>query len=93
MLPWMLAGLVGGEGVLAGRWRSCCYVGAGPQFRARRPGRTIATLEPVLVPVEDRDRDQVNDRDPLSTLTPRSDGWRSHTPVLGKRCPRVRPSR
>lgn len=50
--PWMLAGLVGGGGVLAGSMALLLLRRRRAQFRARRPGRTIATLEPVLVPVE-----------------------------------------
>lgn len=50
--PWMLAGLVGGGGVLAGSMALLLLRRRRSQFRARRPGRTIATPEPVLVPVE-----------------------------------------
>lgn len=50
--PWMLAGLVGGGGVLAGSMALLLLRRRRAQFRARRPGRTIATPEPVLVPVE-----------------------------------------
>jgi len=50
--PWMLAGLTGGGAMLAGAMLLVLRGRRRAQFRARRPGRTIATPEPVLVPVE-----------------------------------------
>ncbi|KGN41895.1 LysM peptidoglycan-binding domain-containing protein [Knoellia aerolata] len=50
--PWMLTGLVGGGGVLAGSMALLLLRRRRAQFRARRPGRTIATPKPVLIPVE-----------------------------------------
>ena len=50
--PWMLAGLTGGGAMLAGAMLLLLRSRRRAQFRARRPGRTIATPEPLLVPVE-----------------------------------------
>jgi LysM repeat protein len=50
--PWMLAGLTGGGAMLAGAMLLVLRSRRRAQFRVRRPGRTIATSEPVLVPVE-----------------------------------------
>ncbi|WP_270888899.1 LysM peptidoglycan-binding domain-containing protein [Pedococcus sp. 5OH_020] len=50
--PWMLAGLTGGGAMLAGAMLLALRSRRKAQFRARRPGRTIATPEPLLAPVE-----------------------------------------
>ncbi|KNX35901.1 hypothetical protein VV01_21815 [Luteipulveratus halotolerans] len=49
---WMLAGLTGGGAVLAGSALLALRRRRRAQFRARRPGRTIATPEASVVPVE-----------------------------------------
>jgi nucleoid-associated protein YgaU len=50
--PWMLEGLTGAGTVLAGSLLLLLRRRRRAQFRARRPGRTIAVPEPVLAPVE-----------------------------------------
>ena len=50
--PWILAGLTGGGALLAGAMLLVLGGRRAAQFRNRRPGRTIATPEPALVPVE-----------------------------------------
>jgi nucleoid-associated protein YgaU len=50
--PWMLEGLTGAGTVLAGSMLLLLRRRRRAQFRARRPGRTIAVPEPVLAPVE-----------------------------------------
>ena len=50
--PWMLAGLTGGGAMLAGAMLLALRGRRKAQFRARRPGRTIAAPEPLLAPVE-----------------------------------------
>lgn len=50
--PWMLAGLTGGGAMLAGAMLLALRSRRKAQFRARRPGRTIAAPEPLLAPVE-----------------------------------------
>ena len=50
--PWMLAGLTGGGAMLAGAMLLALRGRRKTQFRARRPGRTIAPPEPLLAPVE-----------------------------------------
>jgi nucleoid-associated protein YgaU len=49
---WMLEGLTGAGTVLAGSMLLLLRRRRRAQFRARRPGRTIAVPEPVLAPVE-----------------------------------------
>ncbi|SDP61071.1 LysM domain-containing protein [Pedococcus dokdonensis] len=49
---WMLAGLTGGGAMLAGAMLLALRGRRKAQFRARRPGRTIAAPEPLLAPVE-----------------------------------------
>ena len=48
----MLAGLTGGGAMLAGAMLLALRGRRKAQFRARRPGRTIAAPEPLLAPVE-----------------------------------------
>jgi nucleoid-associated protein YgaU len=50
--PWILEGLTGAGTVLAGSMLLLLRRRRRAQFRARRPGRTIAVPEPVLAPVE-----------------------------------------
>jgi len=50
--PWMLAGLSGGGALLAGSMLMLLRRRRRAQFRNRRPGRTLASPEPVLSPVE-----------------------------------------
>ncbi|MER7070658.1 LysM peptidoglycan-binding domain-containing protein [Terrabacter sp. NPDC000476] len=50
--PWMLAGLSGAGALLAGSMLLSLRRRRAAQLRARRPGRTIATPEPALAPVE-----------------------------------------
>jgi LysM repeat protein len=50
--PWMLEGLAGAGAVLAGSMLLLLRRRRRAQFRARRPGRTIAVPQPVLAPVE-----------------------------------------
>ncbi|OFE14467.1 hypothetical protein BA895_10985 [Humibacillus sp. DSM 29435] len=50
--PWVLTGLTGGGGFLAGSMMLVLRRRRRAQFRARRPGRTIATPQPRLAPVE-----------------------------------------
>ncbi|NMM22346.1 MAG: LysM peptidoglycan-binding domain-containing protein, partial [Phycicoccus sp.] len=50
--PWMLEGLTGAGTILAGSMLLLLRRRRRAQFRARRPGRTIAVPEPVLAPVE-----------------------------------------
>lgn len=50
--PWMLGGLTGGGAMLAGAMLLALRGRRKAQFRARRPGRTIAAREPLLAPVE-----------------------------------------
>ncbi|WP_256791983.1 LysM peptidoglycan-binding domain-containing protein [Terrabacter sp. Ter38] len=50
--PWILAGLSGAGALLAGSMLLSLRRRRAAQFRARRPGRTIATPEPALAPVE-----------------------------------------
>jgi nucleoid-associated protein YgaU len=50
--PWMLEGLAGAGTILAGSMLLLLRRRRRAQFRARRPGRTIAVPEPVLAPVE-----------------------------------------
>ncbi|WP_457255914.1 LysM peptidoglycan-binding domain-containing protein [Pedococcus sp. P5_B7] len=52
LAPWMLAGLTGGGAMLAGAMLLALRGRRKAQFRARRPGRTIASPEPMLAPVE-----------------------------------------
>ncbi|MFC8501028.1 LysM peptidoglycan-binding domain-containing protein [Pedococcus sp. NPDC057267] len=52
MASWMLAGLTGGGAMLAGAMLLALRSRRRAQFRARRPGRTIAAPEPLLAPVE-----------------------------------------
>ena len=49
---WLLAGLAGGGTILAGSMMMLLRRRRSSQFRARRPGRTIATPDPALAPVE-----------------------------------------
>ncbi|WP_404388836.1 LysM peptidoglycan-binding domain-containing protein [Humibacillus xanthopallidus] len=49
---WMLTGLTGAGALLAGSLLLRLRRRRAAQFRARRPGRTIATPEPALAPVE-----------------------------------------
>ena len=49
---WMLTGLTGAGALLAGSMLLRLRRRRAAQFRARRPGRTIATPEPALAPVE-----------------------------------------
>ncbi|GAA2028555.1 hypothetical protein GCM10009740_17700 [Terrabacter terrae] len=49
---WMLTGLTGAGALLAGSMLLGLRRRRATQFRARRPGRTIATPEPALAPVE-----------------------------------------
>ena len=50
--PWMLEGLAGAGTILAGSMLLLLRRRRRAQFRARRPGRTIAVPDPVLAPVE-----------------------------------------
>jgi nucleoid-associated protein YgaU len=50
--PWILEGLTGAGTVLAGSMLMLLRRRRRAQFRARRPGRTIAVPEPLLAPVE-----------------------------------------
>jgi len=50
--PWILEGLTGAGTVLAGSMLLLLRRRRRAQFRARRPGRTIAVPQPVLAPVE-----------------------------------------
>ncbi len=50
--PWMLAGLTAGGALLAGSMLMLLRRRRRAQFRNRRPGRTLASPEPVLSPVE-----------------------------------------
>ena len=50
--PWMLEGLAGTGTILAGSMLLLLRRRRRAQFRARRPGRTIAVPQPVLAPVE-----------------------------------------
>ncbi|KQU67959.1 LysM peptidoglycan-binding domain-containing protein [Phycicoccus sp. Root101] len=50
--PWMLAGLTGAGAMLAGAMLLALRGRRKAQFRARRPGRTIAAPEARLAPVE-----------------------------------------
>jgi len=50
--PWLLAGLTGAGSLLAGGLSTALRRRREAQFRARRPGRTIAAPAPELAPVE-----------------------------------------
>ncbi|GAA5122546.1 hypothetical protein GCM10023339_41120 [Alloalcanivorax gelatiniphagus] len=50
--PWILAGLTGGGALLSGAMLLALQSRRRSQFRARRPGRTIASPGPELAPVE-----------------------------------------
>jgi LysM repeat protein len=50
--PWLLAGLTGGGVLLSGALLLGLRARRRTQFRARRPGRTIAAPDPGLAPVE-----------------------------------------
>ena len=50
--PWLLAGLTGAGSLLAGGLFTALRRRREAQFRARRPGRTIAAPAPELAPVE-----------------------------------------
>jgi nucleoid-associated protein YgaU len=50
--PWVLAGLTGGGVLLAGSLFLGLQQRRRAQFRARRPGRGIATPDPALIPAE-----------------------------------------
>lgn len=50
--PWMLAGLTGGGALLAGSMLMLLRRRRRAQFRNRRPGRTLASPDPILSPVE-----------------------------------------
>lgn len=49
---WVVTGLVGAGVLLAGGVAALLARNRRSQFRARRPGRTIATIDPALVPLE-----------------------------------------
>ena len=50
--PWVVTGLVGAGVVLAGALAALLARNRRAQFRARRPGRAIAAIDPVLAPLE-----------------------------------------
>ena len=50
--PWVVTGLVGAGVVLSGALAALLARNRRTQFRARRPGRAIAMIDPVLAPLE-----------------------------------------